>query len=466
MNNITKKITAITLLFTIFFFAQSNRAEANPAVIVPGVIALGTVLFVAGAVKYSAPTTSAPNVMTNLGTLGRLSVATWSAATQYGVEQFNNKMVTLKTSFQQLINEVVTPTISGNTLLESPYPALRSALLQYPTGTGTMHPVSVNEVLKVGNNWYKVDSLNYNYHWAYNPLGQPTYNCNGMPQSDTQFCYAYDPAPQGDYLGWQVGYWHIVDPPAPSPKTLSQLLAERSANPTSPPVYADPSVASDIDRLIAAKPSMFTAVDTIDAADTDNAPVWYPPPAALPVGVKPPTTTLPTSTAAQAAAQAAAAKVLTEGQAQAAVDAYKAAHPGATGANDPVLNNLEKALEAAKSAAAAANELAAQTSAEADVPLPEAKADSLKAIDFSPFLGLQGILSSKFPFTLLSSIHDYLTVFTSSTIVAPVIRIPVFGSFMVIDLSFMDSAAAVSRYLIASLMAVGTVFYIVRRYTD
>lgn len=369
MKNQYKRVVATLVLFCFFTFAQSNRVEANPAAIAVGVVALGSLLYTAGAVKYYKPPAIVNNTMSDFASLGRIAVATWDVLTDYGIQQMNSKIVTLKTSYSQLVATVVTPTISGNTLLQSTYPALRGALLAFPSGDGQMHVVALNETVKIGSTFYKVDSFNYNEHTDNNPNGHPTYACNGGTSqvlTATTFCYAYDyvgvnpPLGEAGFLGIQEGQWHEV-PPVIGIKTPSQLVNDRNNNLVSP--YNDPAVQSDIDRLIENEPNIFTPVDTATPDnDLDTAPPFNLPANVINPATRPVT---PHSTAIWSSTAASAANQTVVQAAQKAVDDYKAAHPGANAINDSNLATLEKTLADAKTQLANTDAITAENAVKA-----------------------------------------------------------------------------------------------------
>lgn len=459
-----KKIISALLIFTIFTFAQSNRAEANPALIIPfAAAAVGSVLLTAGVVKYYAPAVNSGlhNTVSNIGTLGRIAVATWNASTQYGTDQIYQKYVTAKISFSDLISKAVTPYMDP--AITKPYPNLftKLTMVNAPEFNETNN-FQVGDIVKSGGVGFRITSTNPT-ETGYLNGGAGGYCAGGGFINSTSYRKCWGDLGNGfyNYCTWGSCSPSTLPMAAKSAKAISDSYNSDVASnlPLWPDVYS-----GEIDNLIKDQPNIVHYVDTTTPeSDLDTAPPFVPPATAVAPGSN--TTTAPTSSAATSAQTAAQTKAQVLSQATSAVENYQTAHPASTVANDPVLKDLVAAKDAAQVAATAASNLAAQTAAEADVSVPAANADALKAIDFTPFLTLQGVLANKFPFTLLSSISGYLNVL-SGTGTAPVFHIPIYGNILTIDLSFMDSVAIVSRYLIATLMSVGCVFYVVRRYTD
>ena len=97
-----------------------------------------------------------------------------------------------------------------------------------------------------------------------------------------------------------------------------------------------------------------------------------------------------------------------------------------------------------------------------DEPLPESSPDSLKQFDWSKWAQLKGVLQNTWPFSLLSSIPDYL----SGLIVpptAPTFNLPVFGgNSITVSLSIFDPVATLCRWLVGVLITVGGIQAVVR----
>jgi hypothetical protein len=115
---------------------------------------------------------------------------------------------------------------------------------------------------------------------------------------------------------------------------------------------------------------------------------------------------------------------------------------------DKAKNDLEQAEQAKKDAEA----------------VPTASTPDLKAIDFTPLLGLSGVLSGKFPFNMFSQVAGFITLFAGDGS-APKFIIPFpMGMDMNVDLAPFDPIASVMRFTLAVLLSIGSIFYVVRRF--
>lgn len=438
------------ILISILFFHPA-KSEANPAVIVSGAIAYGAALLFAAGVQYTVPLSHYQSYIDNSGSFGRIAQATWNIIGDYGSTLVQNKLVTAKISFTDMLNAVVSPFRSNPGA--SPYPNLFNLLAD-----GLVTDINSGSL---ANHTYTVPGLGGQRKKI---ISISTYQ---------EGCNSSSPNIANDTL-WQSGgsstcpdthtvtTAYLQSGEAPIPPVVDKSISQVTSSPEALSGLGD-VYSGEIDDLIKSQPNIVHFVDTMNPdQDLSTAPPFVP----TNVVTAPPTTTVPVrnaATSAQSAAQTASQNLIT---AQTAANNYWTAHPTAARANDPAYATLLDAVDAASRASVAADSLSDTVNAEANLALPDAKADVLKLIDFSPLLSLQGVLAGKFPFSLLDSITIYLNPFLGAPS-APSFTVPMpLGNSITVDLSCFDIVATMCRFVISSLMLLGVSYFVVRRYTD
>lgn len=125
-----KRFVASIALLCFFFFGSSDKAEANPGVIVLGAVAVGALALTLGAVSYYKPATTgslavpaSANFYANptTGGIGRMLVAQWNSQTAYLQDAVHNKLVAAKVAYSALVAAV--------TASPSTYPNLHGAIV-------------------------------------------------------------------------------------------------------------------------------------------------------------------------------------------------------------------------------------------------------------------------------------------------------------------------------------------------
>lgn len=458
-GNMKKLITLVTLICFISFISPPKSYSYVSAVAAGVLAGAGSLLYMAGAFKYYNVSAPISTYFNNTGDTYRQIYATWQGVNDYGAAQAYNKLIAARISFEDLMESIVNPYITSGQ--PSPYPNLYN-YLTYPPNTPT-----VNENMSIGGIYigecgtFRVVSKQVNYSPnSYVAVG--TTQCNS---SGTVIFHTADPINGGVLYNTYFGTDPVVVPrlPKTSPVVLNDIDST-SQNSSFQSQYSD-----ELDRLFAnvipSKPA--NLADTGTREDVHTAPTFVPPIGGTMGAATPSITTAPSAAAAASATTAANTKSSLSTSATEAVNNYQAANPASTIENDPVLAALVNTAAAAAAAATAATDLATKAQAESDVPMPAVTIDSLKLIDFSPFLSLQGVLATKFPFTLLSTISGFLSIFSGSA-VAPVfsITVPFITTPLSINLSLFDPIAILCRWSISILASIGTIYLLVRRYSS
>lgn len=470
MNRLKKHISTL-LICSIFLFSQSRYAEANPAVIVLGTVAVGAAIITAAGVQYYKPdgaavTTAYNTYVDAAGSVYRIANATWNAVNQYNQAVIANKLISFKIGLADII-AFIGPYDGSHPALEKIFFEDDSDLGEITKTRNVGETVTVTSPVCGSSPSYKIT-----YKYA-SSMGAgnwpPSAYFSGWTPTITDGSGAYFKSNKALFIttAGQGQPWDFVEfnftpdgaLPVRNLAPLTNIVPELNLDGSKNSVY-NPALTAEIDNLIRQNPAAASPVDTATPdTDTDAPPALFPPTVVVP-NASP--TTLPSITANNNATT----KQQQLTTAQDAVTQYQAAHPDSTVANDPTLADLVAARNAAQSQADAATNLADTLAAEESVAVPSPTTDALKAIDFSPFLTLNGVLANKFPFTLLTSIESSLVMFLGSG-TAPIFTIPITSTnTLTIDLTILDPVATVCRYTLALLISIGTVFIIVRRYTD
>lgn len=456
-----KKSISILVICSFFMFSQSNRAEANPALIVPAAIGGAALLFGIGAAKYyKPPQMSVASVYASASSLGRVVNATFTAVINANVSAATglySKLVTAKESLSDLRGYVDQHASEYKKLFNTfNVPNAYDAAGNY-TGDRTLNNGIAPKEYDEGTGWTIINTVPS--YGCYINGAHPNLPCqpderivwylNETPPAEMNFCYSIQGAAVWGFTVQKAAT--MVKKPFPT--ATDQGFSNTFNTAAGSGFYDD-----EIDKYLTNNSGSLSIVDTPNpTADIDNAPVFVPP-AAIP----PSTATGSQPTTATPATNLAEARRQTATEAQQAVDTYKAAHPGATAANDPTLAELEKTAADARTAADAATGLAVQTQAQADVPLPPSNGEPPEKLNIASWSAMIGAFTQLGPFKLLSNIEEYLSQLIRPP-EAPKFDLPLpLGNTMTIDLAPFDPVASLCRWFMSLLIAIGTILYAVR----
>jgi len=450
----------IALLIVVLVVPNPRIAHAEPATlaIISGA-ALGSLVIGYAGYRLYKPTAPVPAPKLSPNTqIGRsLMLATWLQA-QNQASQLWGKMVAAKVSLQSAINEAI-----SNPAL---YPNFYNAVTTTPPDASLSGIVNNSSFTYGGKNytagvWIQTGS-NINSSGQC-PGSYPTINASGILERITQWS-----ACSGSNANkWELPVTYVA--PAPKiPRTVAQAQ----------PIVSDPASGSvnapyldELDAMIAAFAGRGTLsiVDTATPGnDLDTAPPLVPPAGGLgnpPADYVPPVSGLGSQAAQNAANNSSAANAARD-TAQAARDSARSTYDASpTEANKAALDAAESALRAANDAAAAAANTASNAKQATEEQMPGIGDTALKTLNFEAIKSLIGVMSNKWPITLLQSVTSlYTSIVTTPQ--APVFSfyIPYASEPLVVDLAPWDTFASIIRWMFAALLTVGCLFMIVRFY--
>lgn len=427
------------------------RADAAVAPVLIGMGLAGSVLLTVGAVTYHTPAvgsaldTPAQRAVDSAGRFGRIAIATWHVLDQYSRDQINSKIVAAKVAFNDLKAVVSSQPTT--------YPALNNALTVttvdyagsnfsgYVSGDPTYITTSSN--VDINGTRYGIHGAPYLYMSNQSAMTSEWTWGNGYPM-----WYGYSGAAGTNVVmfrkitsisGGTIYYqnWLAVASTALNP------VESRDATPSElQQSILGASVAHDWDVFLTDHGG--TAI--VHYEDTDD-PLITAPPFVPPVNAGvPATTTTDMGFATKVAAQS-------------RLDAAKAAQAAAAAAlaADPTNQTLIDAKTTADAEVAAASKALESADAATKEVYPGDGKSPLKSLDFSRWHDLLSLMSTVWPFTLITSIGGYLSSLIRDP-VAPAFDLPIYGGNSIhISLSIFDPIAQLARWLVALLVSVAVV---------
>lgn len=463
---LSKKFAATLLLFVYLSCVQTREASAfAPAIIAAG--AAGAALLVMGGYAViKAPTVptdwgGSSAARTSAGNMARIVMATYNNYTQYNQNVLWGDYCVIRVKIKDMQDWGLTQI----SLMQQEYSQLYDYLY-----TGASPPIGVDVVPAVGDTVVnpQTGQLNEVISVAFSQWYSRSSDADTVPDRSIVggVLVAYGPLqPGGSYgFGAWAQYRCGLGPYDPSivPKTLSAIEAW---NPTG---VIPGGVADDFDRLLTASGAAIGAqlVDATLPGQVDGADT-LPPPAITTPPVSPTAPNVTDLAPANVQAQQTAANnaAQTSTTAQNTLQQYVVSHPDSTVDNDSTLADLTSAAQQAAQAAQTAAQAAQAAQVANDEVYNNPAADALKQFNFDPLKTLLGVMTTVFPFSLLTGVVHHFDNWVTTSPVPPYFRIPIpFGPDMEINLVPWDGVATVLRALIATLLTVGIILYIVRFY--
>ena len=434
---ISRKFSATFLLvfFLIFFPSQPTHSLVLP--LVP--------LAVVGAVALGALVASQSGV--SLHKMSIPTAADISSTVQSQVQSLKIKATIAKTFADNLLGTAIFgKTVDVDLNAAALWQYVKDHLPDFPT-LGPIwtagHTHAVSSVVPVMSSSFLASSLHIG--GGTGTLAHVSVDCSGGLYDDGARAFGTSQTNYYNYVTLQVtkSLGGVVQ------QTTSPSLAIVSTGYTvrydvCPPITADVDVPNlpQLASAVNGNPAAYS--DVVSAATANPAIVESPPP------VFTPTELVDMSNAANAA--------FGQRRVTATADALalNPTDPGLIAAHDAAV----QAATLSQSVADNTPITPTDTVPPAAVPAPPAAL----ALDFSPFMDLQGILASKFPFNLIGHLKGYFNILMAEPIAPSFTMSAGFGKTATFDMSLWSPAASMFRGFMVFFFNASCIYAIVRRW--
>jgi hypothetical protein len=350
---------------------------------------------------------------------------------------------------------LVTPIAIGLSLYEiyrlakekpTDYPALQSALSMPGEFPGLGHTGEVGTVYNIpGLGGHSLISATYSgpcYHSTYDDVVV----ANGYVYVN-KYWGTMDTCEGSGSASYVLSGTAVSNPPA-TPATQPQFENNITST-TDPTQLASPAIKNDIDRMITNNYNNSTTNFNYNPT-TSNIFNDY---TQNTKNIRNTSVTNQTTTAGTKVQQAE----------QAVTDAQQRFDANPTDQNYQTLQDAKTSLQESKMDQATAETQQAQNDVD-NVPPPEPPGpDNRTSFDWSKWRMLKNIMTTVFPFSLISSLSGYVSLLVAEP-VAPSFNLPLYGNNIVISLAIFDPLATICRWILSLLMVVGSVQLIIYFY--
>lgn len=334
----------------------------------------------------------------------------------------------------------------------SQYPDLYNAMYkngEFPNLTdGMMVPdTTIGAIVKRDGNYYRLVS--------YDPNGTGGCSAWDCQNQNKWFAHNNTYVVYGFEYSTKVYYYTPIGTPAPVPANEQEFSSNLSApdNPTTPDVNESttdikPEVNNDIDKYINnnyQNDNRITYNNTFNefaSTFNDFTKQNY-------------TNTVNNNVASATDNKDKADQAVTDAQAR-----YDA---NPTDENFQTLQEAKNAQQQAEQGLSEAQvQQASSDSNDGPPPVPPAK-DARKSFDWAKWNLLKNIMTTVFPFSLISSLSNYVSLLVADP-VAPSFTLPLYGNQITVSLSIFDTLAMICRWIMSLLMVVGSIQLVIYFY--